>query len=80
MEITEAYQVLEEYYTKSDLRFIYIKEKFDGSEYDSYKKLDYNAKLLREIARKTSDKEEQRRCFAAADTFEREANKGRSLM
>ena len=83
MDITEAYNILHKYYSKEDLRWMYNRKKFDGSEYDSYKKLDYNAELLREKAMRLPDKEEykeeRQRCYDAARVFEMEARKGRAL-
>lgn len=80
MDITEAYEVLGKYYSKQDLRFIYQQKKFDASETDSYKKLDYNAELLKKEAIRTSDKNEQRKCFDAVTAFEKAACEGRYLM
>ena len=63
MDITEAYGVLQKYYSQTNLQAFYAKKKFDGSETDSYKKLNYNAELLRDVARQKPDGEERKRCF-----------------
>ena len=80
MNITEAYEVLHKHYPEYNLQYKYMNKNLDGSESDSYKKLDYNAELLRKIAMKEFDKKEQKKCYDAADVFESEARKGRFLM
>ena len=47
MDISEACEVLRKYYNQTEVDYFYRKKGFDGSEYDTNRKLEYNAELLR---------------------------------
>lgn len=78
MEILDALDVLNKYYSHSELQSLYNLQKFDGSETDTNKKLRYNAKLLRDKALEVCEKHEQERIYAAAKEFERTAREADS--
>lgn len=78
MDISEAWKVLQSYYTQSELECIRRKKGFDGSEYDTNRELAYNAKLLRDKAVEISDSEERARIYTAAKEFEKIAREAES--
>lgn len=70
MDISEAYKVLEEFFSKKDLDNLYKSQKFGHTEYDSDKKMEYNAKLLRDKALSVKDKNQYEKLIHAAKVFE----------
>lgn len=70
MDITEAYDVLHNYFSEEALRHIYRQEKFDGSISDSIEELKFNAKLLRQETHNVKDEKEIKRMREASKVFE----------
>ena len=69
MDIKEAYEVLNRYYPRDVLQKLYRKKKFDGSETDSIRELEYNAELLRDKCLSATNDGEKNRLCEAADAF-----------
>lgn len=78
MDISEACEVLQKYYNQTELDYFYRKKGLAGSEYDTNRKLEYNAELLRKKAMAVSDSNERVRLYAAANEFERIAREAES--
>lgn len=70
MDISEAYKVLEEFFSEEELEKKYRDQKFDRTGYDSDKKLEYNATLLKNIALSVKDKNKYEKLINAANVFE----------
>lgn len=71
MDISDAYKVLNECYSKYDLRNLYREKGLDNSETDTIRKHLYHAQLLRDCAKNFYNNVEKRnRLDKAADTFQ----------
>ena len=71
MDISDAYKVLNECYSKYDLRNLYREKGLDNSETDTIRKHLYHAQLLRDYAKKFCNNEvKQKRLYEATGVFE----------
>lgn len=69
MEIEEAIQVFNKYYTKEEFGDMCKMKKFDGSETDTIKKHQFRAELLQKKAREVKDDDERKVLYQAADCY-----------
>ena len=79
MDITEAYDILNKYYSEDMLKILYRDKKFDSSGTDTIEKYKFHAELLRKESRKVQDINEAKLLNSAAKIFDQLYDKEFSL-